>query len=111
MNTWRFKICALLLAISMIPGIFEVLENAAHLVGEGHLAHLESATTDHHEPVGPEHGCTQIFHVCACHTSMTFLTPTSPISKSLSAAERLSQPDTPTPLLDVSSTLDRPPRA
>ena len=72
MNVWCSRICALILALAMMPGLVEVMENATHLVAEGHLAH-SVAQDDQHEPTGPEHGCTAVFHLCGCHSSLAFV--------------------------------------
>ncbi len=53
-----------------------------HLVTEGHLAH-STPDGDRHEPSGPEHGCTAIFHACGCHASLAFLRPDLPPGEAL----------------------------
>lgn len=63
----RFLI-ALALLFSVTPGMSEVVEAAAHLVGHGDLPH-------HEEPEVPggacdEHNCTSLAHHCGCHASM-----------------------------------------
>lgn len=109
MNLWCSKICALILALAMMPGAFEILENTAHLVREGHLAHV-AATGDHHEPAGPEHGCTPTFHLCGCHASLAFLGPQALHLADLRAAGLTSLP-APDPLLtSFWPALDRPPQ-
>ncbi|MBT8464900.1 MAG: hypothetical protein KJO57_09450 [Deltaproteobacteria bacterium] len=60
---------------AMVPGASEIVENVSHLLVEGHAAH-ELADADH-EPQGEEHGCSGTFHMCHCHTSVTFLTGTT----------------------------------
>jgi len=59
-----FQLCALLLAFLLTPGAGEVVENAVHLVADGHTAHaIDDAE---HAPAGDEHGCTGMMHCCAC---------------------------------------------
>ena len=60
------RLVVLVLVWSIVPGSAEALENAAHWLREGHLAHQQSQTDDHSDP-GPEHGCTGTFHMCPCH--------------------------------------------
>jgi hypothetical protein len=109
MKLWCPKICALLLSLAMMPGAFEVIETAAHLVTEGHMAHAV-AEDDHHSPTGPEHGCTPTFHFCGCHTSMTFLSPQNPPAINLRVA-LLADPLGPDlQLTGFWPTIDRPPR-
>lgn len=84
MSGWLSKICALGLALAMTPGAFELVENTAHLVSEGHLAHA-AADGDRHEPAGPEHGCTPIFHFCGCHASLALLGAPAPPADDLRA--------------------------
>jgi hypothetical protein len=110
MNVWRSEICALLLALAMMPGALEIIESAAHLVTEGHWAHAAS-TDDRHEPSGPEHGCTPIFHFCGCHASLAFLGPQSPPVIRLHAS-RYREALAPDPLLaGFWPAIERPPRA
>lgn len=59
-----FQLCALLLAFLLTPGSGELMENAVHLVSDGHTAH--SIDDAEHAPAGDEHGCTGMMHCCAC---------------------------------------------
>lgn len=77
MKVRRYKLCAFVLILAMLPGVAEILESAVHLATEGHLAH-SAPDGDRHEPTGPEHGCTAIFHYCGCHASLAFLGPPFP---------------------------------
>ncbi|MEE8526586.1 MAG: hypothetical protein V3T72_21835 [Thermoanaerobaculia bacterium] len=110
MDTWRFKTCALALALAILPGAVEIMENATHLMAEGHLAHAQ-ADGDRHEPSGPEHGCTPTFHFCGCHASLALASfPTLPAISLRQAGifDRLvSSPPTP----GFRPSVDRPPRA
>lgn len=110
MNDWRSKICALVLALAMVPGAFEVMENAAHLVSEGHLAHA-AANGDQHEPTDPEHGCTSVFHFCGCHASLAFLGSPNPLAIHLGPAGFSSRLNTDPQATGFSPSIDRPPRA
>ncbi len=72
--SWRAL--AMVLVFSLTPGTAEAVENVAHLVTEGHLAHAEAHDADHaddHSPEGDEHGCNSVFHLCACHVSASFV--------------------------------------
>ena len=104
-----FRICAFLLAFALAPGAFEVMENAAHLLTEGHLAHA-AADGDQHAPAGPEHGCTPIFHTCGCHASLAFLgTPALPaIALRPAGISRQLDPDP--RLTGFRQSIDHPPR-
>ena len=63
---------SVLLLWALIPGVGEVLENAVHFAQEGHSAHAVPAG-DHHDPPGPEHGCSGTLHLCSCCASLSFL--------------------------------------
>jgi hypothetical protein len=71
----RFTIgCLVFLMLwALAPGMSEAVENVLHLIVEGHTAHAE-ADGDSHDPLGPEHGCTGVTHLCSCCISQTFLT-------------------------------------
>ena len=62
---------AVMVIYLMTPGTGELAENIVHLVMTGHTAH--SIDVPDHEPKGDEHGCSGTFHVCPCHTSISFL--------------------------------------
>lgn len=71
---WR--ILALTLVFSLVPGAAEAVENVTHLVREGHLAHDADASSrddEHHDGEEGEHGCNSVFHVCSCHVSASFI--------------------------------------
>lgn len=68
---------AALLFLSLCPGAVEALENAGHLLVEGHLAHAVENGDRHADP-GPEHGCAGTFHVCGCHSTVNFLFAAKP---------------------------------
>lgn len=69
--TKLFYVVAILVTWQMVPGSHEILENAVHLIREGHLAHaLPDAA---HQENGPEHGCSGSAHFCECHSSASFL--------------------------------------
>lgn len=110
MNAWLPRLLALFLALTMVPGVSEVVESAVHLVTEGHLAHT-APDGDHHEPTGPEHGCTPIFHFCGCHANLAFVGPGIPPRTVLHA----SRYDVPLKLPAEPSgfwpAVERPPRA
>lgn len=106
---WSLRWLACLLAFLLMPGAGELVENAGHLVFEGHLAHAEG-TGDAHEPSGPEHGCTPTAHVCGCHASLAFLSPQGPPLQGLSLARLVDTPPQEMPRPGFLSTIDRPPQ-
>lgn len=109
MNVWRSKICALGLVLAMTPGSGEIMENVAHLLAQGHLAHVE-ADGDRHEPTGPEHGCTPVFHFCGCHASLAFV-GTQPSPAGNLHVVGFSSPPAPDPqLTGFWPSIDRPPQ-
>jgi len=57
---------------ALVPGVGEAVENAVHLVQEGHFAHA-APDGDEHQPSGPEHGCAGTLHLCSCCVSLSFL--------------------------------------
>lgn len=68
------RLLALLLALALLPGWAELVENVEHLLHDGHLAHSEvhelaQASEDAHETTD-EHGCTPVSHHCGCHMSV-----------------------------------------
>lgn len=104
------RFVSLILALSLMPGAFEVIENAGHLIREGHLAHVAAAVEDHHEPLGPEHGCTLVFHLCACHASLAFLGPERPPALVLDDAGSFHQPAAAPARVGFRLPLDHPPQ-
>jgi hypothetical protein len=109
MGSFLKTIVVLSLTFAMMPGVFEVLENSAHLVQEGHLAHAKSAD-DHHDPASPEHGCTPTLHLCGCHASLTFLVPQFTLPPSLAAHSSRAAVDRDLPLSQFAARLERPPQ-
>lgn len=109
MRTWHSKICAFVLALALTPGAVEILENAAHLATEGHLAHV-APDGDRHRPTGPEHGCTPVFHFCGCHASLAFLGTQPPPATSLRIVGLSGQLAPDTPLTAFWPSVDRPPQ-
>jgi len=110
MRLQRSKICCLVLVVVILPGIAEFLENAAHLVIEGHAAHTR-ADGDRHPPEGPEHGCTPAFHFCGCHASLVLLGAEILPPILLRAVGSPARPAPDARSGGFSSTVDRPPRA
>jgi hypothetical protein len=47
-----------------VPGVQELLEDAAHFLADGHTAHDAG-----HADEQPEHCCSGLFHVCPCHAN------------------------------------------
>jgi len=58
------KLLAVPLALSMSPGLVELVDDAAHYVLEGRTDHAEGADAC------PEHGCAPSSHHCGCCTSI-----------------------------------------
>lgn len=62
----------LLSLIGLMPGVDLLIEQAAELIGHGHLAH----STGEPDPLAAEHGCTPTDHHCACaHAAGASLAP------------------------------------
>ena len=67
---------AFLVALALMPGFAEATEDLAHYLSEGHTLHAptveNAAHVDHDEHEqghgDDEHGCSTLFHVCACHS-------------------------------------------
>ncbi|MDX2089701.1 MAG: hypothetical protein SFX73_17730 [Kofleriaceae bacterium] len=62
----RFVV-AIALLFSITPGMSEVIETAAHLIGHADLPHHESEA----ERGCSEHTCTPLAHQCGCHKPMS----------------------------------------
>lgn len=58
------KLLAVPLALSMSPGLVELVDDATHYVLEGRTNHAEG------EDACPEHGCAPSSHHCGCCTSI-----------------------------------------
>ena len=68
---WR-KFAVLVLVLAMCPAASELLEVGIHLVRYGDDAHAHADGDDHGEgSPNDEHGCSELFHLCACHTTVT----------------------------------------
>ena len=66
-------IVAIVLLLSVTPGMSEVVETAAHVIAHGDLPHHDDAS----DSGGcDEHTCTPLAHNCACHASMFAQTAT-----------------------------------
>ena len=79
------RFLALVLAVALFPGVAEAAEDMAHYVVEGHTLHapvVAEAThgghDEHEKDHGDdEHGCSTLFHVCACHSPAPSMITTS----------------------------------
>jgi len=76
---WRAilrRLIAIALAVSMMPGLGELVENLEHLLHDGHLAHGEAheavAEVEQHAE-NTEHGCTPFSHHCGCHSNVPLI--------------------------------------
>jgi hypothetical protein len=63
---WRLatRLLALWLAAISVPGAQELIEDAVHVLADGHTAH-----DPEHAGEQPGHCCSGLFHSCACHTN------------------------------------------
>ena len=61
------KLLAVPLALSMSPGLVELVDDATHYVLEGRTDHAEG------EDACPEHGCAPSSHHCGCCTSIAMV--------------------------------------
>lgn len=83
----RSRLLAFLLVLSILPVTGEVVELVVHWGQHGDVAHGDS---DEHEsaPLGSdEHGCSGLFHMCACHTAQA-TTPQESVATSLVTTDR-----------------------
>jgi hypothetical protein len=113
---WLSKITAFLLALALMPGAFEIPENTAHLVLEGHLAHASpdgdlQGSGDRHGPADSEHGCTPTLHLCGCHASLALVASPEPPAIRLRAAGFSDRPGVELPASGFLASIDRPPQA
>lgn len=74
------KLLALLLVVSLLPGLPELLESVEHLLHDGHMPHSEQHESEqlaesHGTHADQEHGCTPMAHHCGCHISMAGILP------------------------------------
>ncbi|NVB80709.1 MAG: hypothetical protein HOV81_20100 [Kofleriaceae bacterium] len=63
---------AIVLLLTVTPGMTEVAEAAVHLVLHGDFQH----DGDGHEQGCDEHSCTVLAHHCGCHSAMSAQTST-----------------------------------
>ena len=99
-----------LLLWALAPAGGEILENALHFVLEGHSAH-GTAEGDLHDPMGPEHGCTDVVHLCSCCVSLSVLpTDAITIAPRHHSEEPVATTSAVVPLFAVAG-IYRPPRA
>lgn len=71
----RSRILALLLVLAIVPVSGEVVELAVHWVTEGDVAHVAGDAHDTAPLGADEHGCSGLFHLCACHTAQATPAP------------------------------------
>ncbi len=65
----RSRLLALMLVFAILPVTGEVVELVVHWAQHGDVSH---AADDAHgsDPLGTdEHGCSGLFHLCACHSA------------------------------------------
>lgn len=99
------------LLLALAPGVGEVLENAVHLLTQGHWAHARLHGDDHYHP-GPEHGCSGPFHVCSCHHSLAGSRPAfSPRAQAPKVIATLASPHAGSTRSGFHHVPERPPRA
>lgn len=56
-------------AVTLIPGVGELIEDGVHVVLDGHDDHADG------EAPCPEHGCAPTSHHCSCCVSLSILAP------------------------------------
>jgi hypothetical protein len=78
----RSRVLAVLLCVLMLPSVGEILEIAAHAVDHGDLAHVVDRE-EHEHPEGDEHGWTELFHICGCHSGCSLPAPTATRASSM----------------------------
>lgn len=93
------SLIAIILVFMLTPGAVELVENAAHMVSEGHSAHAFDDAG--HTPEGDEHGCSGTFHACSCHASPVFIVGQSSLAVSMAC------PATTSHLVDHGARLTR----
>lgn len=62
--TALFRTLAMILALGLLPGAQELVEQVLHVTTGGHAAH--SVQDDGEHGAVPEDGCTATMHSCAC---------------------------------------------
>jgi len=73
---------AFLLALSILPATGEVVELVVHWATHGDVAHVAGDAHDTTPMGSDEHGCSGLFHMCACHTAQATTTQVSVIAAS-----------------------------
>src|SRR5262245_40866753 len=58
------RFLALWLALMSVPGAEELIEDAVHVLADGHTAH-----DPEHADEQPGHCCSGLFHSCPCHVN------------------------------------------
>ncbi|MDH3819205.1 MAG: hypothetical protein OES21_11350 [Myxococcales bacterium] len=76
---------AVLLAYAITPGAGEMIENAAHFVVDGHVAHATHEAEE--EPCNDSHGCSGPFQTCPCHGTSAFVVDDGPIEVAVAELE------------------------
>jgi hypothetical protein len=110
MPRWTLRLCALLLALVLMPGTLEAAEDVTHWWTEGHAAHA-AVEEGHDAPTSDEHGCTPTLHLCGCHASLAFVsTPTPVVVDRFGAAGPLRRTGEPCRLDGVDAAIEHPPR-
>ena len=100
----------LLLACALVPGLGETVENAVHLVSEGHLAH-GTPDGDHHDEPGTEHDCSGTLHLCSCCVSSNLAQAKPPGKLPQPESDRFVAPDLLYAATASSQRVYHPPRA
>ena len=67
-----FPYISALVIFAMVPGASEVVENVSQLMSSGPAA--QASANVHRGSQNDESGCSGTFHMCKCHSSVTFLT-------------------------------------
>ena len=102
------RLIAIGVLLGLVPGVGELIENTGHLALHGDLAHAGSHGD---EDAGAEHGCTGVFHLCACHNGPAVALPSCerPAPAVAEAEQRPARGTLPEP--GATAGVFRPPRA
>ena len=103
----------------LVPGLGGAIEDAAHLLAEGHTLHVDdhdaSAEVDHAEHDDPTSDCDDCGHdgFCHCHGGPALAAAPAPIAiNAMPAPEVVAEPMTEgRPRASTALGLERPPRA
>ncbi len=115
----RLAFLSMMLLLGLVPGLPGAIEDAAHLLAEGHTLHDDhhdvDGSADHADGHDQDSGCEDCGHegLCHCHGGSTLAA--APMGLGLTASPTLRLLDTPRllerPATAPSRGLERPPRS